>query len=71
MITYSDYIIRVGKALRDNPGWRAGQAYFNVLNDVDPESANKIRGTQRDPFHQDSRLDSFMLHLILMRVVTY
>jgi hypothetical protein len=38
---------------------RAGQTYFNVLYSINPEIANKIRGTKYDPFHDDTRLILF------------
>jgi hypothetical protein len=39
--------------------WRAGQAAFNFLHDLNPELAEQIRGTQLDPFHLDDRLPEF------------
>lgn len=38
---------------------REGQRAFNDLYNEYPEIADKIRGTLKDPFHQDSRLPAF------------
>jgi len=38
--------------LHDSTGaWRYGQAYFNVLVQVNPSVAEQIRGTSMDPFY--------------------
>lgn len=34
---------------------RPGQAVFNALAQVDPEFADRVRGTELDPFHDDTR----------------
>lgn len=38
---------------------RIGQAAFNVLNELDPDLADMIRGSLVDPFYKDSRLPEF------------
>lgn len=50
----------VRSARRENPGWRKGQAYFNVAHDIDPDWADNIRGTMDDPFYKDYRLPFFL-----------
>lgn len=35
---------------------RPGQAVFNALAQVDPEFADRVRGTELDPFHDDTRI---------------
>lgn len=45
--------------------WRRGQAYFNVLHDVRPDLAEKVRNTPMDPFHDDARLPQFFAWVCL------
>jgi len=37
---------------------RKGQILFNALWTVDPNMANRLRGTDLDPFHDDSKMDA-------------
>ncbi len=39
----------------EHPDWRRGQALFNALHGVFPALAEQIRGTDADPFHDESR----------------
>lgn len=39
-----------------HPEWRRGQAFFNVLYDYDVAAAEAIRGTDIDPFYDNSRI---------------
>jgi len=41
----------VKEHIKDYPHIREGQAFFNLLYDVDPEVAESIRATKYDPFH--------------------
>ena len=43
---------------------RIGQVYFNVLHDMRPDIAEEIRGTQYDPFYDDTRLIKFFSKVI-------
>ena len=43
----------VGKTQKEYPRWRKGQTVFNVLLDLRPDMAERIRGTELDPFHRD------------------
>lgn len=38
---------------------RAGQRAFNDLARSDPQTAERIRGTEFDPFYDDTRLPAF------------
>lgn len=40
----------------DHPYIRYGQAVFNALFELDPETADVIRGGSLDPFYHDSRV---------------
>jgi hypothetical protein len=55
--TYMRHVIAYSKTQR------RGQAYFNALYDIAPEIANRIRGTEFDPFHDDSRIVPFLSQL--------
>lgn len=44
---------------RANPEWRRGQAMFNALHELDPPTADRMRGTHWDPFYSDGQLDLF------------
>lgn len=46
-----------------NPAQRRGQALFNHLHDVRTDLAERIRGTNLDPFYDDSRLDDTLTWL--------
>jgi hypothetical protein len=41
-------------------GERLGQAMFNALYELDPEAANRIRGTLVDPFHNNANIPNFL-----------
>lgn len=47
-------------ALGSKPNWRVGQTWFNVLDQQRPDLADKIRGTDLDPFHRDDRVGNFI-----------
>ena len=42
------------------PNWRKGQLYFNCLYSMDPELANELRGSDKDPFYRDDRIPAFL-----------
>ena len=48
---FNDFLGAVPAAIKDNPNWRLGQAYFNVLFDLRPDLAERIRTTPLDPFY--------------------
>ena len=41
---------------QENSAWRCGQVLFNYLYTVNPDLADKIRGTELDPFYNDARI---------------
>lgn len=51
---YADFFAKVCDYAFANPHIRIGQAYFNMLEDVNPELANGLRGTDLDPFYRES-----------------
>lgn len=40
---------------RTHPDWRYGQSLFNALQMMDPPLAEKVRGTDADPFYRDDQ----------------
>lgn len=44
---------RAVSRLAKRRGWRYGQAAFNHLHDVRPDLAEIVRGTDKDPYHED------------------
>ncbi len=50
-MTLAEFYNKVEQYHQDHPTYRRGQALFNVLHEVRPELANKIRATPTDPFH--------------------
>ena len=47
---------------------REGQVWYNTLQEMHPDIANKVVGTFRDPFYDDSILPDFHLFVYeLMR----
>lgn len=54
---------RRAEALAAGGSQRRGQAYFNVLHDIDPSLAKSICGTGLDPFYNDKRLPAFLSHV--------
>lgn len=43
--------------------WRQGQAFFNYLEAHRPDLANKVRGTERDPFYLNDNVPKFIKFL--------
>lgn len=60
-VTFSQYLRLVALAKEDNPSLRNGQVYFNVLNNVRPDLANRIRSTLIDPYYEDCNLAQFLV----------
>lgn len=54
----SEFYTFWGEYAAGNPHQRSGQALFNALNWERPNLANKIRGTNLDPFHRDERVSA-------------
>jgi len=48
------FAMTYAKMRANNPEWREGQTFFNALSEVRPHWAEKIRGTENDPFNNDA-----------------
>lgn len=59
MTKWRHYLRKVREMRDANPDWREGQAYFNVLESMEPALAGEVRNTEADPFYTDGRLDKF------------
>lgn len=51
---------RAEELLQENPNLRRGQALFNALAEIDPDKANRIRGTGIDPFYNNRNITAFL-----------
>ena len=49
-----DEFVRLVSATLPSEDIRYGQHWFNVLNAVRPDLADRLRGSLLDPFHRDS-----------------
>lgn len=65
---FYSYITKLDN-MEGDPFTRDGQDAFNLLNSLHPEIANRIRGTDIDPFHVDSRVRKMLIHLLEKEVV--
>lgn len=67
--TYDDYLEAVIIGAVQHKGWRLGQVAFNYLADMRPELAEKIRGSDIDPFYADhlpfghEKIATFLAHV--------
>ena len=52
--TYEDYILYVSEYALVHPNQRYGQIAFNALEDIAPDVADEIRGTDAAPFYTAS-----------------
>lgn len=43
--------------------WRLGQAYFNYAEELYPEEANQLRGTEYDCFYDNNKIPIFLEEL--------
>lgn len=57
--------------LRTEPEWRNGQCLFNAVRTCWPFAAEQIRGTDLDPFYQDSRVPMTIEYLARLASIGY
>jgi len=60
--TINSFMLRLTERLGTHEE-RIGQGAFNVLNELDPDLADSIRGTDLDPFYNDDRVAKFYAHV--------
>jgi hypothetical protein len=55
-VSFNDFLadasIKFEKWSKQDPSWRYGQVYFNLLSTARPDIAGALRGTMLDPFHK-------------------
>jgi hypothetical protein len=58
-----EIVVTACETIAKNHFLRYGQALFNTLYERYPELANKITGTDIDPFYKDTNIDKFLSFL--------
>lgn len=52
-MNYHSFRLATQQEWSEHPHLRLGQVYFNLLHDLRPDLANKLRGSLHDPFYKD------------------
>jgi len=60
-MTFADYVALVEQRQAEQPTWREGQTYFNVLYDHRPDLSELVRATVLDPFHDADIVPDFLV----------
>ena len=60
---YIEFRKQLKETLKEFPSLRKGQIMFNVLYEVKPELADKIRSSNIDPFYNDNNIPEFMKYI--------
>lgn len=60
VMSFDDYLRQVWTVQREQPEWRPGQTYFNVLHAVRPDLSAQVRASRLDPFYMNHRIDAFL-----------
>jgi hypothetical protein len=63
MFSQTEQLINIALTYQKS-GLRMGQSLFNALYEIDGELANKIRGTNDDCFHDDSKILRFLIVVV-------
>jgi hypothetical protein len=63
MTTFAQYREAVELAMRERRGLRKGQAFFNVLRELEPAFADRLIATAEDPFYNDGKLPGFLVRV--------
>jgi hypothetical protein len=53
-VSYDDYLESVIISATRYKNWRLGQTMFNVLAELRPDIAERVRATEADPFYADA-----------------
>jgi hypothetical protein len=59
-MTKDDFYTKLVIYQYENKFLRKGQATFNLMYTLFPNKANKYRGSNIDPFHNDKNIDIFV-----------
>ena len=63
---FNELTVKANEFYREHRDWRLGQCYFNALLEIDPDLAERVRGTECDPFNstkENKRLEHFLCWL--------
>jgi hypothetical protein len=58
-VTFISYLKMVVDYHANHPSLRSGQCYYNVFHALFPEIADRIAGTDIDPFYDNARIEKF------------
>ena len=54
-----DFFLKIEEEKKKNPHLRKGQIAFNLMMSIKPEKAEIVRGSNIDPFYNDSSIVKF------------
>lgn len=61
---FAEYLQEVQQKKYEEPSWRMGQTFFNVLYNLHPDAANALRARRFDPFYDDTRIAAFLVQVL-------
>lgn len=67
----NEFLVVSMKQKHQYPEWRVGQTYFNVLRDMAPELAERVREENCNPFYVDAHCQAFLEWLSEQPEVTH
>ena len=56
---FNDWLTGLAEYQKEHSSLRKGQNTFNYLHQEYPQIADKVRGTESDPFYNDNKLGAF------------
>jgi hypothetical protein len=61
-LTQEQFDLLIDKVIefRKHPALRLGQAMYNALYFIDPDTATELNGTDADPFYSDEKIPQFL-----------
>jgi hypothetical protein len=62
-VTWAEFGAMIKRREFRYPHERKGQLVFNVFQEVCPEGATDIAGTEHDPFYHDNKIMDFMYRI--------
>lgn len=62
-MTFAAFLFAYSTSIRKHPHLRCGQYMCNLLYEVRPDLADRIRGTAIDPFYLDERIPDFLSYV--------
>jgi hypothetical protein len=59
-MTREEYMMNALLQFEEYGGWRMGQTHWNVLVEFRPELAERLHGTELDPFYSDNVIPQYL-----------